>query len=661
MIGVKSTKEKKQLERKEKMVADELLNEAAELTAGNGGQHGQAVRILYFGIAALSSFLCIFHLYSALSGTMSISRLRIVHICVILIIAILLDKHKRLSGDRRIPIYEWFIDSVFIVVAVFASVYMYAIDLQLFKYTGSPNTPLFVIAVVLTAAVLVVAKRFMGLVMPLIAGIALIYVFWGQYLPGVFYHREYSLYRIASCMLLSEDGIMGTPLTVSASTVMLFVIFGCVLSECGSGQAFIDLVFAMFGKIRGGPAKVAVLSSALFGSINGSAIANVVTTGTFTIPLMKRVGYPDYYSGAVEAVSSTGGQIMPPIMGAAAFIMAQVLGVPYLEVVKAAVIPAVLYFAMVFISVDFQAVKSNIGKVDRESVPRVGNVFKRVWYLLLPIASLIYFMIGAKMSANKSALYSIGIAVIVSSFSKECRLSLHKGLNIFVNGGKGIISVALACATAGIIIGCLSLTGLAVKLSSILVSLAAGNLYVLMLLIALVGIVLGMGLPTTGVYVILSSLAAPALVQLGVSPMAAHMYVFYYGVIAVITPPVAVASYAAAGISGASPNKTGWQAVKLGLAGFILPVTFVLNPSVLMEGPVFNIILSCATMLLALMEVSSALTGIYVRTIVGRILIFISAMLLLDGGVVTDMIGIAFGGLIYALEYINHKKQLVGD
>jgi len=648
-------------ENRNRQIADEILTEVGDMEDAAKKSKGNRnfLKFLYVVFAVLSVFLVSFHIYSGITGTMSTSRLKIVHICTVLIIGIIFDKYKRLSNGDKIPFFEWILDIAFICSAVFGAVYMYVIDLQLFKYVGSPNTQLFVFAVILTVAILIVAKRSMGWVMPLIAVVALLYVGFGQYLPGVFYHRPYTLYRIANCMLLSEDGIMGVPLTTCATTVFLFVIYGAVLSGCGTGQAFIDLVFAIFGRIRGGPAKVAVLSSALFGSINGSAIANVVTTGTFTIPLMKRVGYPDYYAGAVEAVASTGGQIMPPVMGAAAFIMAQVLGVPYLQIVKAAVIPAVLYFAMVFVSVDFQAIKNNLKTVDKDEVPHPMEVLKKTWYLLIPIAALIYLMVGMKLSANKSALYSIGIGLLVSCFSKENRPTPKKLLKICVDSGKGIISVAMACATAGIIIGCLSLTGLAVKLSSILVSLAGGKLYILMLLIAIVGIILGMGLPTTGVYVILASLAAPALVQLGVGKMAAHMYVFYYGVIAVITPPVALASYAAAGLSGASPSKTGWTAVKLGLAGFILPIMFITNPPILMDGTALAVIQAAVTALIAIIEVSSVLTGVYIYTIPGKIAAAVSAVLLLDGGMLTDIIGVAIGVIVYVIENIlsRRKKQ----
>lgn len=603
-----------------------------------------AAAIVFFGV-----LLSGFHLYATMTGTVTVMRQRVVHVTLVVIVSLLVNVQKRIKSEKPFNAISFLADIAIFATAAVALVYLYINDSQLVFHLGKPTKLEVFLGVALTLAVLEMTRRAIGPIMPAIAAVAVLYAALGNHLPTIISNKGYSIDRIAGYLLLSDDGIFGTPIGVSASTVILFIIFGAFLQDTGAGEAFIDMAFSFFGRVRGGPAKVAVVSSALFGMINGSAIANVVSTGTLTIPLMKGVGYKPEEAGAVEAVASTGGQIMPPIMGAAAFIMAQTLAIPYMTIATAAIIPAFLYFFMVFISVDLLAIKNGLKGLPASELPDWKKVMKEDWFLLLPILLLLYMLIGMKLTASKAALYSIGICVVVSWFTKDRKMKGKEIINALVEAAKEICSVALACATAGVVIGMLGLTGLGLKMSSLLLQLSGGNLYILMIFTAIAGIILGMGLPTSGVYIVLSVLAAPALIKLNVDPIAAHMFVFYFGVIAAITPPVALASYAGAGIAKANANKTGWKAVMIGMAGFILPFTFVLNPAILIIGyPPLRVAQVAITSTISIVALCMALNGVPFTHPVPRLMIGISTILLLDGGTLTDIIGLVLlvGGFI---------------
>ena len=619
-------------------------------------------KILHHSIVALAVVLCVFQLYVVFSGTVSITHQKTVHISLILIIALLALVNKKLKRDEKIGIIDWVAAFLLLGSVGYAGGYLFIMDKSLPFMQGFPSQSVIVAGFLLTVSLLVITQRTLGWVMPIIAGIALVYGYFGDMLPGAFGHRTYSIARMTSSLILGEDGIMGTPLGVSSGTVAMFVIFGSILQASGAGQAFIDVAFSLFGRIRGGPAKVAVVSSAMFGSISGSAIANVVATGTFTIPLMKKVGYQPAYAGAVEAVASTGGQIMPPIMGAAAFIMAQSMGIPYLDVVKAAIIPALLYYFMVLLSVDLVAAKGGMKGLPSSQLPGFMDTIKKSWFLILPIVVLIYMLVVVGYSTNKSAFYCCGLSFLASWVRKDTRINWRRLVDAFVDAATNMIGVALACATAGIVISMLSLTGLGLKLSSLMVAFSGDNLYVLMVLVMISGIILGMGLPSVGVYVILAALTAPALVTFGVPQMSAQFYVFYFGCISAITPPVALAAYAAAGIAGSDSNTTGWIAVKLGLAGFLLPFMFVLNPPILMIGTTAQIIQTAVTSTIAIAVLTMAVNGVPVTLLVSRLLFGAASLLLLDGGTETDLLGLACIAIGGACEYflVRRKKQLKG-
>ncbi|WP_320958690.1 TRAP transporter fused permease subunit [Enterocloster asparagiformis] len=613
-------------------------------------------KYLNYLITVLSAVLCLFHLYAVYRGTLSIMRQKVVHIGLILLLAVLVYFVKKLEKGERIHPIDVAVNALFFGGVIYAATYIFIMDKQLVFFQGAPNKEIILAGLILTAALFFITQRTLGWVMPLIAITALAYGLFGDRIPGALGHRTYSIARISSSLILGEDGIMGTPLGVSAGTVAMFVIFGSVLQYTGAGQAFIDLAFAAFGTIRGGPAKVAVVSSALFGSISGSPIANVVSTGTFTIPLMKKVGYEPEYAGAVEAVASTGGQIMPPIMGAAAFIMAQSMGVPYMTIVRAAILPAFLYYFMVLISIHLVAVKGGMKGLPASQLPDFKATLKKSWFLILPIGVLVYMLVVLRLSTNKAALYCCGLSLVASWFSRENRVTPRAAIGIFLDAAQNMISVALACAIAGVVISMLSLTGLGLKLSSLMIMLSGENLYILMFLVAVSGIILGMGLPSVGVYVILAALTAPALVSFGVSQLSAQFYVFYFGCISAITPPVALAAYAAAGIAGCDTNKTGWLAVKLGLAGFLLPVLFVLNPSILMTGSPATILQTAVTSTIAITVLTMAVNGVPYPRKASRAVLILSSFLLLDGGTISDLVGLGAAAAVFAIETILKKR-----
>lgn len=611
-------------------------------------------------IVVLGVILCGFHLYASWMGTFTAMRQRTFHVGMVLIVALFGTITKKLNDENWHPnmgqlVFEVVSDIFLVVSSATALLYLYINDAALVMHIGRATTFDFALGICLMISVLEVTRRCIGWIMPCIALVFVFYAKFGNYLPDAMASKGYSWKRIASYLLLSDDGIFGTPIGVSATVVIMFIIFGAFLQFSGAGQAFINLAFSVFGRVRGGPAKVSVVASALFGMINGSAIANVATTGSLTIPLMKKVGYEPEVAGAVSAVASTGGQIMPPIMGAAAFIMAQNLGIPYRTIALCAVIPAALYFYEVFFVVDVLAVKSGLKGLPASELPDAKKVLREDGFLLVPIIALIVMMVGFDISANKSALYACALTIIVSWFTKSNKMLPKEICLAFGQAAKDISSVALACATAGIAIGMLGLTGLGLKLSSLLVAWSGGNLYVLMVLTMIAGIILGMGLPTSGVYIILAVLAAPALIELGVAPLCAHMFVFYFGVIAAITPPVALASYAGAGIAKADANKTGWQAVKIGLAGFILPYMFILRPSILGQGSALEVTQTAVIAVIAITALIGAMYAVPSKSKICRIMLGVASIILLSPGLITDIMGLVLVAL--ALIIANSLKK----
>jgi TRAP transporter 4TM/12TM fusion protein len=498
--------------------------------------------------------------------------------------------------------------------------------------------------------VLALGVRSMGWSLSVMAVIFLLYALFGSVLPGFFGHKGLSFERLITWQYITTEGLWGIPLGVMASFVYLFVLYGALLEATGAGALIMDLALGLTGRSRGGPAKVAVVSSSLFGTISGSVVANVVSTGTFTIPLMKRVGYPAHYAAAVEAVASTGGLIMPPIMGAAAFVMADVMGVGYGTVVLSAILPALLYYGALFIQLHFRAVAQGIRGLAEDELPDWRTTLKERWHLVLSPAVLVYLLMAEGASPTKSVLWAIISLLAVASLRAGTRVSLGNLVSAITEAGKLTVSVSLGTALAGIIMGVVTVTGLGMKFTSGVVDLAGGNLTLLLLLLMVASLILGMGVTATVAYLLPAIIVAPVLVDMGVSKMASHFFVFYFACISYITPPVAIGSYAAAGIAKASAWDTGWAATKLGMAGFIIPFLFVAHPSLLMEGEWTTIATSAASGLIGVYALAAALEGWLLKrcSMMQRGILAAGAILMMKPGLLTDLAGLAGLLIVYA-------------
>jgi len=506
--------------------------------------------------------------------------------------------------------------------------------------------------------VLEATRRAIGPELPIVVIVFLLYAYFGPYMPGYFAHRGYSLERIIEHLYMQTEGIFGIPLGVSSSFVFLFILFGAVLNKTGMGKFFIDLSMALAGHTTGGPAKVAVIASGFVGSISGSSVANVVTTGSFTIPLMKSIGYKKDFAGAVEAAASTGGQIMPPVMGAAAFVMSEFLQIPYIKIAAAAAIPAIIYYAAVMIMVHLEACKNGLKGLPRERLPKAKQVLKEKGHLILPLLGLVYLMVRG-YTAIFAAFWAIVMSLAASMIKKETRLNLKNFFGAFEDGAKGALGVASACACAGMVVGVTTLTGFGLKIASGIVALGGGKVLPTLFFTMIASIILGMGLPTTAKYIILAIMAAPALIQLGILPLAAHMFILYFGIIADLTPPVAVAAYAGAGIAGGNTMKTGFNAVKLAVAGFLIPYIFAINPALMgIQGPALLTIRLMVTSLAGVLALGAAASGfLMVKTeLYERVLLFIVAIMLISPDLLTDIIGIFGLSLALFLQYKKYKK-----
>lgn len=524
----------------------------------------------------------------------------------------------------------------------------------------------YVFAIITILAMLEVARRSVGIFIPLLTLGAIVYALFGPYFPSVLGHAGFSLERLLFRFYMTTEGIFGMTLSIATTYIVLFVLFGAFLNASGATQLFNDLAVAIAGKRRGGPAQVAVLSSALTGSLSGSAVANVATTGPFTIPLMKRIGLKPHYAGAVEAAASTGGMMVPPIMGAAAFIMAGFLGVSYNVIILAAIIPALLYYIGLIIAIDLEAKKEGLKGMSKDSIPQVWSVLKEGGVLLLPLIIVIVTLLAGKtpIAAGFAGIIS---AIIASWLTKDKsnRITLKKAVRALEDGARGSLQVAIACASVGIIINVVTMTGIGATLSYNINQLSGGYLFVILLLIAITSIVLSLGLPSTALYIVVAVTAAPALVEAGVNPVAAHFFVFWFGVLSNITPPVALASFTASGLAGANAMKTSWTALKLCLPGFIIPFMIAYNPVLVMQSESGEF----ASPLNAIIAFVTAAIGVYALSIsvfnyfsaklniLERVVFFVAALLLMKPGLMTDVIGLAILIVFLALHIMRAKKQ----
>lgn len=572
----------------------------------------------------------------------------------LLIGLVLIFLYRPLGGDKELSpglrtlcrVVDW------ILIALTAVVSFYVIlNFETYTTTMQNNMmtkELYVFGILITLLVLEAGRRMLGNVLPIIAIVAIIYALTGNKIPGLFGHRGYSMQRVVLA-IFSDRGVYGTPIGTSATNVYLFLLFAAFLSVSGADIIFQNIAIAAAGRKRGGPAKMAVIASAFFGTISGSCVANVVSTGAFTIPLMKRNGYPKKFAGAVEAVASTGGQIMPPIMGAAAFVLSDVAGVPYAEVCIAAILPALMYYVCLIKMVDLEAVKHNLAGLGEDEVPNLKESLARGMKLFIPVAVLLFMMLGLKTTPMKAAIYATAAILVMGVLDSKDRMTLKGVVGGAVAAGKALCSVVAACSTAGIVVAVFSLTGLGLKFSNFIVQLGSNSLIPSLILSMLVCAILGMGLPTTAAYIVCATAIAPALTGLGLPILAAHLFLLYFASISAITPPVAVASYAAAGIAEENPMKVGLQAVKLGITGFILPFAFALNPDYITFGWNLQTLLTWISGMVVCYSLAVMLQG-YVEekiTVLERLAYLVVIMLAITPHMIYSLIGFVLFAALY--------------
>lgn len=554
----------------------------------------------------------------------------------------------------KIPVMDW----ILAALAVICVAYLWVTFDSLVDRGGSPTTMDVIMGIITILLVLEASRRAVGLPLVIVVAVFLVYAFLGPYLPGVLGHRGYSLERVASQMYITLEGIFGTPMSVATTFVFAFVLFGCFLEATGGAKLFIDLAFALTGRFPGGPAKTAVVASGLLGTISGSSLANVVTTGTFTIPLMKKCGYRPSFAGGVEASSSSAGQIMPPVMGAAAFVMAETTGSPYLRICGAAAIPAVLYYLSVLLTVDLEARRMGLKTIPREEIPKLLPTLKKSVPLLIPLGTIIAMM-AIGYTPLKAALYSTAIMIACSFLNKETRMTWDKFVDALKKSAYNAISVTVACAICGIVTGVITLTGLGLKLSDLILTASGGQLLPTLLLTMVASIILGMGLPTTAKYIVLSTIAVPALTQLGIPVIAAHLFILYFGVIAEVTPPVALTSYGAAAVAKSPGVETALQGLRISIAAFFIPFMFCYYPSLLFEGTTLvGMISGLFSSFVGVICLATASIGYLCGPLkLGyRIVLLIGTFLVIHSSFATDIVGLVIILAIVLLQLRIRKK-----
>ena len=602
-------------------------------------------------ISALAITFSVFQLYTAIFGVLDAQLQRAVHLGFAMALSFLLyPTRKSWSRTKLHPL-----DLVLAVLSAASPAYICICYQQLAMRSGIVTPVDLIMGVMGLLLVIEATRRVVGIPMVVVVLVFLAYAFAGPYMPGVMAHRGLTVQQLIGHLYYTTEGIFGIPLGVSSTFIFLFILFGAYLESTGLGKFFIDLANAVAGWASGGPAKVAVLSSAFMGTVSGSSVANVAGTGSFTIPMMKKLGYRKEFAGAVEAASSTGGQLMPPVMGAAAFLMAEFVGAPYIEIVEAAVVPAMLYFAGLWLGVHLEAKRTNLKGVPRDQLPKAWLIFKERGHLALPLIVIVYLLVSG-YTPMRAALVAIVLSILASSLRKSTRMKPIEIVNGLESGARNVLGVVIACAAAGIIIGVVTKTGVGLKLASGLLALSGGMLLPTMFFTMITSLILGMGVPTTANYVITSTIAAPALIQMDVPVLAAHMFVFYFGIIADVTPPVALAAYAASGISGGKPLLTGVNASKLAIAAFIIPYIFVLSPELLMiNATPTGILWAVATAIIGMVGLSSAMIGYlyYHSTWYERIILFASGLLMIIPGIVTDVPGL----MLFMLILVGQKAR----
>ena len=602
-------------------------------------------------VLLIALLLAIFHLYTASFGILPGYMQSSIHWALITTLLFIIRPLKGFFGP-------W-LDGALIVITWYITYYLITVQNELVERAGAFTLWEVTLGVLAIFVSLEAGRRSVGFILPLLNILFIFYALFGQSFPGFLQTANFPIDRIAPYLYTSSDGLFGQVLYVSAQFIFLYILFGAVLNLTGAGTFFVDLAYSVAGKIAGGPAQAAVVSSMLMGSINGSGAANVVTTGTFTIPLMKKVGYKPEMAGAIEAVASNGGQIMPPVMGAVAFLMAEITGIPYVEIMFAALVPALLYYLTLSSCVYLSAKKSGMAGMRQEELPNFGETLRKGWIYLIPLILLVVVLVLG-YSPQKAAFYAILVTFAIGWLKDRKQMTIPNILHSFREAAEGIIPIASACVLAGGMMGIIQLTGLGIKISGIIEQLSQGNLLLALLYTMIVSLILGMGLPTSAAYLILAVLVAPALVKMGATLLSAHLFILYFGALSTITPPVALSVFAAAGIAGSKVWNTGIQAVKLASAGFIIPFIFAFSEELLLKGSPGNITIAVITGALGCLVLSVSLTGWIGTKLNGlsRILLFAGAILLIiPQPVYLSLVGFLLVAIVLALNVVIGRED----
>ena len=620
------------------------LGDASELTVRS--LHGP-LRALVQAVAAAMAIYHILVLGRFFDIVTEPQKLYGMHLTFVVVLAFLLIPGRR--GSARPTAVDWLL----ILTSLIVVTYMFVTFEELTGRAGVfPTRSDVIIGSLLVIVTIEASRRATGWSLPILCALFAFYPFIGPYLPGLLEHKGFSFNTVIS-FLFSDNGIYGIPIQVSARDVYLFILFGAFIEASNIGKFIVNLGLSVAGGRRGGPAKVSIITSALFGTASGSSAANVMVDGVINIPLMKATGFRSSVAGGIEAMNSTGGQIVPPVMGAAAFLMADILGVPYAKVAVAAVGPALLYYVAGYWMIDLYAASRNLHGLPRKDLPRLGEIMFRHGYLLIPLVVLLYAIMGRGESPFRAALYALALTVVVSMFRPDTRLNLRKIISAMEEGGKRTIEIGVSCAAAGIIVGVLALTGLGGKFSEVIINLTGGNLMLALIGTMVAAIILGTGLPTTAAYAIGASVLAPALIKLGAPPLAAHMFLFYFSVISAVTPPVAFASFAAASIAKAPMWDTSIESMRFGIAGYIVPFMVVYGTSLLVgQAPWPETLLALGTGSLGTLALAAAVIGYLVRpaTWPERGVLLAASLLLIRPGVITDLTGLGLLVAVFALQ-----------
>lgn len=602
-------------------------------------------------ISAIAITFTLFQLYTAVYGVLDAMIQRSIHVAFgLCLIYLLYPARKSWPRDRIHPL-----DLGLAVIGAAVPLYIVVNYQELVRRAGLVTTLDFIVGLIAVVLIIEAARRVVGIPMVAIACVFIAYALFGRYIPGQLAHRGVDLASLVQHTFFTTEGIFGIPIGVSSTFIFLFILFGAYLEKTGMGQFFIDLANAVAGWASGGPAKVAVLSSGLMGTVSGSSVANVVGTGSFTIPMMKSLGYRAEFAAAVEATASTGGQLMPPIMGAAAFLMAEFTGLPYSKIILAAVIPALLYYFGVWTGVHLEARRLGLRGMNRDELPKIKEILLDRGHLFLPLVAIVYLLVTG-YTPMKAALYAILLSIICAMLKKNTRIGFIDIIKGLEQGARGVLGVIAATACAGIVIGVVTQTGLGLKMGTTLVDFAQGNLFFTLIFTMITSIILGMGVPTTANYVITSTIAAPALILMDVPILSAHMFAFYFGIIADVTPPVALAAFAGAGIAKANPLKAGINASKLAIAAFLVPYIFVYNPGMLMiDVNATDIIIMVITSVIGIIAVSSGVAGFLItkQHYLERILFVVGGVMMVIPGHRTDLLG----ALVLAALFILQKRK----